>query len=149
MPAWITDDVLEAYLLDILQKIGFEAVGSWDEIIPHANISAYHDIVSALLARGYTIDQIDAWDSRVDFNMDIGAYKCLVDGGCTKDFDETFILLKNRMLELLTLELIVDGEVVYPDVAIVGTIQSGPMSSDLDHFTLGSPDRGSCYYTRR
>lgn len=136
--------------MGILQKASLEVPAAWDEIVPHANISAYHDIVAALLKRGYSITQIDSWDSREDFNRDIGAYKALVDGGCTKDFDETFILLKNRMAELETLELVIDGEIVTPEtLTSSGTIQSGPMVSDLDHFTIGRPDRRyGCYPSR-
>lgn len=138
--AWITDQQLKDKLIAVLQKASLEVDAPWDEIIPDANKAAYDDIVEPLLKRGYTIDQIDSWDARTTYNIDIGLFWCLVKGGCTKDFDETFIMLLDRRAKLETLEIILDGEIVVPETLTgSGTIKSGAMESDLDHFTIGAP----------
>jgi hypothetical protein len=141
---WVSDADLKSKLKDVLQKATFEAVTSWDSIISDSNLSAYNYIVSALLRRGYTMDQIDAWDSRTTYEIDIGLYWSLVKGGCTKDFDETFINALDRRLELLDLELVIGGEIVVPPVLPLGgggSVQSGTMKNDNDLFCPPTPRR--------
>jgi len=135
---WVSDADLKTRLKDVLQKAAFEVTTVWDTIVPDANLSAYNYIVEALLKRGYTMDQIDAWDSRTTYETDIGLFWCLVKGGCTKDFDETFIMLLDRRLELATVELVIDGEIVTPPpdgpLTASATVQTGAMRNDNDLF---------------
>jgi hypothetical protein len=119
-------------LLSILQKAGLEEPNSWDSIITDANDSATTYVLNALLARGYTIAQVQQWDALKPFVVDIAEFWALVKGGCTKAYDPTFIQLLDRRQELLTVDIVINGLLVVPgDVRI----KSGMLAHDTDVLT--------------
>ena len=129
---WITDDELKSKLLTCLQKAGLEEENSWDEIITDANQSAADYISGALASRGYTAAQVRGWDAARTYNIDIGLFWCLIKGGVTKAYDETFIKELDRRLELATADVVIDGELVVPGTSTSRRVSSGMLKNDTD-----------------
>lgn len=98
---YITDEALKDAVAAALNLASAADLPDfWDDIVTNSNESAYQDIVRRLQARGYTLAQIDAWGSRIEFNRDIGLYWSLVKGAGTAGFDDKFIARLDRRLEL-------------------------------------------------
>lgn len=132
--AFITDSQLKVELAGNL-KVDPAAIppGVWDEVIESSNVAAYQEIIGALLARGYTMAQISAWDRRVEFNADLGLFWCLVKGAGLHGNDPTFIDKLDRRKELLTCPVICGGSLVAPGTA-GGVVGYGTLDTEDDTY---------------
>lgn len=97
----ITDAQLKDRLASLLSKNGAALnADKWDVIVSDSNRSAYWDIVSRLMNRGYTKAQVDAWDRLAEYTIDIGLYWCAIKGGGLEGYDDKFISKLDRRKEL-------------------------------------------------
>jgi hypothetical protein len=79
MPGFLQDSDLNDSLADELQKVRGSLVGFWLGVITEANQWAYNEILSRLVARGFTLAQVTAWDRGAEFQRDMGVWKCIAD----------------------------------------------------------------------
>jgi hypothetical protein len=52
----------------------------WDDLCHDANLSAWHSVRAALLARGYTLGQMAGWDDGATYQKDVALYWALLNG---------------------------------------------------------------------
>ncbi len=90
---------------------------TWLPLIESANVRAYNTVVGVRGGRGYTMEQVNNWPRSPEFNADLALYYALVDGGAgAKLSDDVFIEKLNRLEELKTADVVIDGELVYPTI---------------------------------
>lgn len=136
---WITDETLKQALADILKKSAGDLSDYWDRIITDANQSATDDITYRLMARGYSVSQIDQWDQRVTFNRDIGLFWALTRGGGLGDYSDLWINKLDRRKELETVALFAGGTVILPGAEADGggfAIGGGTLSESGYRFNM-------------
>ena len=110
-----------------------------DEVIEEARSASYHEILSRLVARGYTQAQIDAWDRLAEFGRHIALWwfwreRVGANQGDTNP--DVQPLHWDRRTELDTVVVTEDGVVVDPDDLSGAEVLSGRMDvSDEDVFT--------------
>jgi hypothetical protein len=117
-----------------------------DEIVPQANVAATQDILGRLLARGYTQEQIDVWDRRVEFAFALGVYYSLLNSGAYAGLDPKTMELLDRRKELDTILVFAGGVITQPVGNRPGlTATAGPSAQggifnypDPDDTTLGN-----------
>ena len=138
--AFLTDDVLKEKLANELKVLGIALTDAdWDNIVKDSNASARNEILTKLLARGYSVAQIrDDWDRLEEFQTDIGLYWCLVKGANLNlgQISLEIIKLHDRRAELDSIALL-DGDVLIdPDEEDVGgEVSAGNLNTDDDLFT--------------
>lgn len=133
---YITNTALEAKAKDRLGNGPDEDLPQrYASVVSDANTAAYQDIRRALLGRGFTVAQIDAWDDRVEFNRDLGLYWIFA-GQPNQSADDTWIEKLNRREELLTIPVLISGEVVEPGGTSAKTIGWGLMDDTNDAITM-------------
>lgn len=88
---WVTPAAVKTALAAILKKSEASLQGYWDTIINDAVGDAYADLTSILLAKGYTIGQLDSWDERERYNKDLALFWCLVKGGGLSTYNDVNI----------------------------------------------------------
>jgi len=76
-----------------------------------ANQAAFDEILAKLRGRGYSREDIDQWDRREEFNLDLGTY-WLLRSAANLEADDTWPEKFNRRAELDDLILTIDGEPV-------------------------------------
>ena len=87
----------------------------WDTIIITANDSAYQEIVSRLLIRGYSKAQIDTWDRGNEFEVYIALYRALIQGANAQAYDDRWPeKLKYWVDQLAEIAIAVNGVIVAP-----------------------------------
>ena len=143
---FLEDNYLEEIVKDVLGKHALESASRWVSITASSNRAAQGNIRQALMARGYTLAQILAWDDVESFNEHLTVFWALVAGGATQSTDQQtieLIKLMDRRAELATVTITTDGEIVEPgdeDNEINATIRSGAMKNDRginrDRFTF-------------
>jgi hypothetical protein len=84
---WITDAEVKQLIADALTKDVTLMPTKWDRFKTQANLDAVADIMSRLLAKGFTSAQIDAWDSRATFNRVLARYHALSAGASLQEYD--------------------------------------------------------------
>lgn len=108
----------------------------YDTIITQSIQEGYEEIVSALAARGYSISQIESWDRRARFNIDLALFWSLTKGVISQLPFETIRQLDRRK-ELESLTPTVDGVPIPIDPTTAsGNISYGRLAFDsLDKFS--------------
>lgn len=96
--------------------------------------AATAEITGALLARGYTTSQIDAWDRRDEYQRSISLFFSLLDGIALAGRSSDEVKLYDRRKELLTCAVTVGGQLVTPGLAASGGGSAvGGRTSDVTH----------------
>lgn len=139
MSAYFTDlDTVKTELAHMLSlSAASDVEDRYDSIINQSIQEGYEEIISALTARGYTVEQIGTWDRAERFNIDLALFWSLTKGVISQLPFETIKQLDRRK-ELLTVSLTVDGKPISidPTTATVGNIGSGRMTFDsVDKFS--------------
>lgn len=113
-----------------------EVEARYDSILLQSIDEGHQEIVSALTGRGYTVAQIDTWDRRARFNVDLALFWSLTKGVINQLPFETIKQLDRRK-ELETLIPTVDGVPIPIDPeAILGGIGFGRLKFDAcDRFS--------------
>lgn len=78
---FLTDADVRLAVAGTLKVDPADLAGYWDDLIRQCHQSAYWDVRGALLQRGFTAAQVDAWDRGAEFERDLTIYWCLVRGG--------------------------------------------------------------------
>lgn len=135
--AFITAATLEdAVLVRLGQAATATPASSITAVITDAVDEAYQEIVTVLTERGYTAAQIAAWDRGAEYNRKIGVCLSLTNIGVNHEIDEARLdrICKCRE-ELLTISILVDGELVEPDTA-AADVGHGTMNTTTDIFVF-------------
>ncbi len=111
---WITNGRLRTLFANAIKQQVETLPERYIEIVERSNGSAAADITSALTGRGYTIDQIDNWDRRVEFNEDLGVFWSLVRAVGTSTYSDVILKNLDRRKELMTVQITTDGAIVDP-----------------------------------
>lgn len=127
-----TTDTIKGRLAGILKQASAALPTYWDNIVSDSRTRAYNEIVSKLTDRGFTIAQIDTWDRRTEFELDIALFWCLVSGAGLAAYDDKFLKLFDRRLELDTVNLTADDVPI--STASVGRIGIGYLNDDRSEF---------------
>ena len=135
--AWITDDDLGDAVAARLQTTRAQLASDsayWTTIVSDANTEAYQYIRTKLLARGYSIENIDGWDRREEFNKKLGVCIALENGAAAKNYplDAVDRICKCRE-ELETVAIVVDDAVVTSESS-GARVSSGPVDPSGDTF---------------
>lgn len=110
----------------------------WDAQAQRAHQSAYLDIRGALLARGFTAAQVDAWARGEEFEHDIGLFWALVRGGRPAHITEEMLAALDRRAELATVTVEIDSGTPQTPSTVPGRIVAGVLATvDAD----GNDDR--------
>lgn len=135
--AFINAATLEdAVLVRLGQAATATPASSITAVITDCVEDAYQEILTVLTGRGYTAAQIAAWDRRAEFNRKIGVCLALMNIGVNHEIDEQRLdrVCKCRE-ELLTVEIMVDGEIVTPSTEFAG-FGHGAMDTGNDTFVF-------------
>jgi hypothetical protein len=113
---WVEAGDLKQSVADILKEADVAALEPrWDRQIPLAIQTAYSDLVGILLARGYTIGQLDQWDNRVTYNRQQALFWLYTEAGLGQGYDDKEIDKLDRRKELKeTATIMVNGTPVTP-----------------------------------
>ena len=130
--------MLRTRLAGMLHKEADELQSHWDLILTDSNSSAYNEILSRLLARGYTKVQIDSWDRGAEFQRMIGLYRCLIQGVTGEAYDDKWPEKLTYWLEQLDTVLLIAGGALVAD-GTATDIGHGPQSTGRDIFVV-DPD---------
>ena len=141
--AAITNTQLRARLASIMRvstsDTTIDASSPWEQLITDAASSGYEDVVSRLMARGFTKAQVDLWRRLTEFNVDISLYWLFTKGAGLHAYDDKFINKFDRRLELDTV-YVVDSS----DNPITPTysrrINTGVISTATDNVVLDTED---------
>lgn len=91
-------------------------VSWWASIVADAVESAYADILTALVNRGYTQAQVDAWDALLAWSRRLAIYYALSMGAGLHSYDDKFIeKLKPDLKFLDTAQISIGGVQATPD----------------------------------
>jgi hypothetical protein len=137
--AYITTSELEDYVAGYLH--GDTADVLLSQVTAHSTqfvSNGYQEILGRLLNRGFTTAQIDAWDRRVEFSLDISTWFALRHIAQAEDSDlwpQKF----DRREELDTVVVVSDGEVQEPEAG-ARRIGQGDLSTTYDTFVYDEID---------
>lgn len=128
---YITNDQLQASVLAVLHTDPSNpSLGSeWSTIIANANLSGCNDVREALLGKGFTIAQIEAWDQLGVYCLDQGTYWALLRAGVSNEqISEAKLKSFDRREELDKKGFLTAGSTILypmPDASPVGGISFG------------------------
>lgn len=109
-------------------------------VIKSANAAAYGCIVRALIARGYTKAQVDAWDSGAEFQRSIGLYFYFVSPLSQTGEDAEVIKMLDRRKELKTEAVTNSYVLISPAPGQPGQVAVGAFDQSADMFVWPDPD---------
>jgi|GEM_PF-6846927 len=132
--AWPTDAEVQAAVVGILTKgvagdPGLTLPTGLAGIVADANRAGQADLTRILALKGYSAQQIAAWDDRYAYGIDQATYWALVRAGGMAQFEDTFLKLLDRREELQTAAAILIGgtPVAPPTGGEVGGISAGTL----------------------
>ena len=132
-----TADQLYTYVTALLHRATTEVQRDapfWQEVCVQANTDAYGYCYRALVSRGYgSASQVPFWDDGAGFQKAIGAYLALTAGAALGAFDDKFVARLNRIDELKTVQVTINGQWQTPD----GTGNS-PLPVDAGHLAASN-----------
>lgn len=143
---WTTDDGIALRLAAVLQlNSRAELSPFWESIFPDAHDAAYNEVVAALVGRGYTISQVNQWDRRTEYEIDLSLWWSLVKGEYDAENNPQLLEKLDRRPELLTTVVTIGGVIAVP----TGEVQAGDLNTANDIFQLepGIPFRWEQGYT--
>lgn len=114
MATYVSNSDLKDYFAGQLRlKDGSSALPSGipEILYTRANQAAFDEILAKLRGRGYSREDIDQWDRREEFNLDLGTY-WLLRSAANLEADDTWPEKFNRRAELDDVILTIDGEPV-------------------------------------
>lgn len=117
---WATVDEVKQVIADSLSKELAELQPKWGRLVDDgadggARWDAARDIVQILLSKGFTLAQIDQWDERKTYNVDIAAHLALVKGAAANNYNqETIDKLDRRKMLAESVGIVINGVLVAP-----------------------------------
>lgn len=141
---WITTAELRTALKDTLHVEDVELETFWAGIITRCVDRGYVDLKNYLMALGYSMAQLDAWDDRKIYTLDQSLYFAYIEGGGPEDqsdrdmkrFDRITLLMK---MESNVVALSIGGVMVKPggegSGAMVGSGRMEIHNAGIDYGT--------------
>lgn len=113
--AYVTEATLKTFVAAQLRmRSGSDTlIASYDVVMPYAVAYGYGEIRGRLLNQGYSTAQIDAWDRRVEFSLDLGTWYCLRDAASLQS-EDNWVEKFNRAKELDGITVLVNDVAVAP-----------------------------------
>lgn len=103
---FLPDTDIQTALAAILKTASFgDLPNFWTVIVQNAHPQAFNDIQTALLRRGFSVAQVQAWDQGPYFERTQTLYWCLVNGAGLHNYDPKYIVMLDRRRELPTVEV--------------------------------------------
>lgn len=114
---WVEVDTLEQDVKDILKLADDQNLEAyWSRLIEKARQTAYSDLIDILIGRGYTIAQLDAWDSREVYNRQQALFWLYTETSLGMGYDDKEINKLNRAEQLRkATTIMINGVAVKPD----------------------------------
>lgn len=118
--AFITTDELREYLASALRRADdhqdVSASSFWQPFLVAGVEWGYNEILSAMVARGYTKAQADTWRRGVEYNLSLGLYWTLTLGAGYHDLNDKWVARLDRRAELWEgVALDADGNMLVPE----------------------------------
>lgn len=134
--AYVTDDDVKETLAAMLKRAAVASTEDyWLGLVPQCNVAGYNEVRGALLNRGFTLAQIDAWDRREEFNRDLALWWVGVKGEAYfSDAEKQMLAKLDRRQELETVAVVADGALQSPD-STSGGYGYGTLDTTDDTFT--------------
>lgn len=113
LPTITTDDILA----DVAAALKYDPTALpefWSELAERGHSSAQGVIKSTLLARGFTLDQVNNWDRLEEFERDLSLFWTLSRGGAYGAVSPEFLKTLDRREELKTVLVAVSGVWIQP-----------------------------------
>jgi hypothetical protein len=149
---WIADaDLLAAISQGIKKPLTGEGGlrDYWTPIATRCVNRGYMDVRNALVAKGFTLAQLDAWDDRVQYNLDQSLYWAYIEGGGPADQSERDIKELNRAKQINATDqqfaIMINGAMVTPG----GTGEAGGVGTGRLTLTTGAVDAYNTFGLRR
>ncbi len=143
--AFTKDDQIMKRLAGLLKQTVDGMEEYWGTIVTDSRTAAYNEILSRLLARGFTPAQIASWDRGPEFEKDIALYWCLVKGEAapTERPDDTLLEKLDRRDDLDDVLVTVGGILIDPAADSGNVIGFGYVDETADEFKygIGTEDR--------
>lgn len=105
----------------------------WDDVIERCHTAAYQEIVGAMLGRGFTKAQVDAWDRGVEFERTLALYFVFTSPQGAGNFDIQAVKLWDRREDLQTTLIYASGSWTSPGES-PGTVGIGRVSDQAGVF---------------
>ena len=129
------DSVILSDLADALKQDVGNLQSYWANIVQRCHTRAYGEIVSALLARGYSAAQIASWDDGASYERDMTLWYCAMSPQGQGVFDKESVGAWNVREQVATIILRVSGTFVDPIAGGPGTVGYGLGNVSNDIFT--------------
>jgi hypothetical protein len=111
-----------------LKKDPADLPAYFDEIVAAAHSSGWADVLEAMLRRGFTKAQVEAWPRAAEFERKQSLYHALLNTGGLESFDLTGVRMYDQRKELALIQMYdSDGVYVVPlnGTAGPGTVGNG------------------------
>lgn len=134
---FLTDVQLLSDLADTIQKNVSDLQGYWSNALSQSHSWAWTQIVQRLMARGYTLSQINSWDQPygADYERNLTLWAVLCRSAAMQAVEERTIGMFDVRKDLDEVMLIVGGIAAYP-AGDPGTVGVGDVSTESDIFVL-------------
>lgn len=140
---FLTDAALLNDLADTLQKPEGGLAVYWTNILSQSHSWAYGIILQSLIAKGYTVAQIAAWDYGADWERNLTLWASLRRGAALQPVDDRLLGTLDVRKDLSELQgLIIGGVYQYP-AGDPGTVGIGDADNSQDIFVLSPSDTGN------
>lgn len=129
---WYSAAQLKQKVADALKKDVDDLEEYWDNQCADAAATGYSDILGILMGKGYTMAQLDAWDTRVQFSRQQSLFWLLTESSLGIGYDDKEINKLDRRKELQeAVTIMINGEAVKPGATgDVSGIGGGVISED-------------------
>jgi len=142
------NSLIESILGTQLKQGSFAALPEyWTNIVGVSHPKAYNEIYMALMRRGFTAAQINAWDSGAEYELDISLWWCLVYGAGLQAYDPKWVAQLDRRRNMLpTVEISNAGVWQAPGIPPpTGPGQAYAAPQERWNWGFGPPLRSGCY----
>ncbi len=144
-----TDSQLQTDMVGLLKKPDWNTLVTegpyWANIVTNCNKAAYGFIVRALLANGFLLSQITAWDDGYDFQRRLGMYLCMIEGEIMADFSDTCLKRFDVQDDLKDMIHLAIGGVLQDPLGTAGQVGTGEFADTNTFFDVdyaGDPRSG-------
>ncbi len=126
-----TDDDLKGLIAAATKTTVDELPAYWDDVATRANAAAFNLIRVALLKRGFTAAQVNAWDSLDDYRADLALWSAFTKYAVLEEYDQKSLATLDRRKELVDVDVTVGGVLVAPpDNGVALQVGVGDIAED-------------------
>jgi len=132
---FLSDSEFTTHVAASLKVASSDLASYWSEIAGKAHQSAYYDIRGALINRGFSAAQVDAWERGAEFERDIGLWWAIIRGGRPAHIDDQMMEALDRRMELKTVAVEVSSGAAQEPGGNQSNIVSGTLDTTTDRWT--------------